>query len=1120
MIKLKQKSKNSFLIISLLFATNIFCQSINWKALETNPQINDPKVSGLNLAINDDSVNLSTGKIMPSIPLSTISCSKLNDQVNLVYTGGSGIKVNDIASDVGLGWELNVGGFISREVRGLPDERTIWVDAAPSQEGTIPVPQINGQKSSNGWLDYVDWTIDPNSVFAGQLIYVPKTPQSNKRLAKAIQEFGNSVSSGTIPEDIRSLGYLFFSGSNDPVNPANLVADLASMSGFGYDIFNTDGEPDLFYYQFGNHSGKFVLDGEGNAVAIPFNPRIKIVPPFGPNASGTDNWIITIDDGTQYLFPNDGQGYYTEKMRAETEASPYTDDWRGPTPDRDESISVSEYTSKWNLSQVNNTDGESLTYFYDYIPDLEYTIESDVQLDFHEPTTYEGAYGLTPPPHFPSSGDDSFTSKIRSRDTDYKVKRPRISKVISSCGNEIRITYAGPLRVDLKNPYNALSSIQLYDYNNKLVEGYNFGSSFFSSTGGLDYLTKRLRLDNMIKYGVNNTNTIPFTFHYRENSIPLPMRNSPKQDFWGYFNDNITDNLIPFINYKSKYNRSLPGANRRPHAIKSKKYILKRIDYPTAGFVQYDYEQNTYNSNYETTNNVVTGGLRIKNIAYYDDDNSLLKLKQYDYSLISDNTKSSGQIPQHLRQWSNYGSGRLFDKQFLQTYFGTSSGVSGAYLEYIYVARYSNLKYLQANDLIRYSNVTITSDTEGSTSYKLTSFDTNPDIEKIRHFWVPYDYFDWVVDPTEFYTYSESAAIPLGRRQPSSTVNLSDKSYERGLILSEELFDSTGKLTYEKTNTYNFSPENFIPKKVYGLGVDTDSHFFIENQEIHNLTFELYSHISDFFYLENSIEKTYDRQGDNFIETSSNFKHENSDHILLTNHETFDSNGKIYKSIFKYPQDIVNKSAAEQSLINQNKVSTLINQITSVTNNNVEQILSSKYFEYDNFNTDQVLLKRVKTAKSDDTLEDRTIINLYDERGNVVELQRQEGPPITFIWGYNKLYPIAKIEGATYREVDDWLDANYSQHIPYLQDLSDQDVDDSSEDTLRLWLNNLRLAAKNEGSEAFITTYTYDPLIGVTSTTDPRGQTVYYEYDSFNRLKYVKDKDGNILSENEYNYKN
>jgi YD repeat-containing protein len=45
-------------------------------------------------------------------------------------------------------------------------------------------------------------------------------------------------------------------------------------------------------------------------------------------------------------------------------------------------------------------------------------------------------------------------------------------------------------------------------------------------------------------------------------------------------------------------------------------------------------------------------------------------------------------------------------------------------------------------------------------------------------------------------------------------------------------------------------------------------------------------------------------------------------------------------------------------------------------------------------------------------------------------------------------------------------------------------------------------------------------LIGVTSSTDPRGQTVYYEYDAFNRLEKVKDQDGRILTKNEYHYKN
>ena len=61
---------------------------------------------------------------------------------------------------------------------------------------------------------------------------------------------------------------------------------------------------------------------------------------------------------------------------------------------------------------------------------------------------------------------------------------------------------------------------------------------------------------------------------------------------------------------------------------------------------------------------------------------------------------------------------------------------------------------------------------------------------------------------------------------------------------------------------------------------------------------------------------------------------------------------------------------------------------------------------------------------------------------------------------------------------------------------------------------------RDQLSNSMITTYTYDPLIGVTSITDPRGNVVYYDYDDFHRLQFVKDRDGNVVSKTEYNYKN
>lgn len=56
-------------------------------------------------------------------------------------------------------------------------------------------------------------------------------------------------------------------------------------------------------------------------------------------------------------------------------------------------------------------------------------------------------------------------------------------------------------------------------------------------------------------------------------------------------------------------------------------------------------------------------------------------------------------------------------------------------------------------------------------------------------------------------------------------------------------------------------------------------------------------------------------------------------------------------------------------------------------------------------------------------------------------------------------------------------------------------------------------------ADAMMATYTYNPLIGMTSQTDENGRTNYYEYDALGRLQLVKDKDGNVVKTLEYKNK-
>ncbi|MBV7270762.1 RHS repeat domain-containing protein, partial [Winogradskyella luteola] len=136
----------------------------------------------------------------------------------------------------------------------------------------------------------------------------------------------------------------------------------------------------------------------------------------------------------------------------------------------------------------------------------------------------------------------------------------------------------------------------------------------------------------------------------------------------------------------------------------------------------------------------------------------------------------------------------------------------------------------------------------------------------------------------------------------------------------------------------------------------------------------------------------------------------------------------------------------------------------------------------------------------------------YDVHGNILQVSRTDGMDICYVYGYGATLPVAKIENATYAQV-----TGYVANIQNKSDLDDDHCRDSgscNEKDLRTALNALRAAFPY----AMVTTYTYDPLVGVTSMTDPKGRTVYYEYDSFNRLKQVRDEDGNIMGENRYNY--
>jgi YD repeat-containing protein len=268
-----------------------------------------------------------------------------------------------------------------------------------------------------------------------------------------------------------------------------------------------------------------------------------------------------------------------------------------------------------------------------------------------------------------------------------------------------------------------------------------------------------------------------------------------------------------------------------------------------------------------------------------------------------------------------------------------------------------------------------------------------------------------------------------------------------------------------------------------------------------------------------SKETDYDTNENPTNQKITMYGYENPAHYQVTKTETTNSKNETLRTQLSYPQDLVStgQTTEMQGLVNQNKIDKPIKTETFV--NNVQTSESMTKYEQSVSTGNALLPKEIHSSKG--TVEtfpfsaaNRKInFNLYDSdlvngvsvgNGNVLEYSLENSTPVSIIWGYNKTQPIAKIENATFSQV--------SSYVANLQNISNT----GTEANLLSSLNTLRAALPS----AMITTYTYIPLLGVSTITDSRGYTITYTYDAAGRLQFVKDAQGNLLSENQYHYKN
>ncbi len=173
------------------------------------------------------------------------------------------------------------------------------------------------------------------------------------------------------------------------------------------------------------------------------------------------------------------------------------------------------------------------------------------------------------------------------------------------------------------------------------------------------------------------------------------------------------------------------------------------------------------------------------------------------------------------------------------------------------------------------------------------------------------------------------------------------------------------------------------------------------------------------------------------------------------------------------------------------------NQINSVlveseSANSVQT--TRKRLSFGNFNGLYLPDSSLFTVKTGSEYVD-TKLQQYDALGNLQQYTGRDGVINSIIWGYNGRFPVAKIAGKSYNDIVSLSGINMALVVNPLSDAS-----------LQTELDKLRAV-----SGASVSSFIYEPLIGVKKETDLNGMNSFYEYDMFGRLSIVRDNDRNVV---------
>ncbi len=1057
-----------------------------------------PDVSAIQ-KYGDVPINYHTGVPNISIPIYNIKTKAGVDIPITLKYHASGIKVDSKTGRTGLGWSLHTGGSISYNIAGIKDGL-----------GTFPKP------------------------------------------------LGNEVS---------NTNFNYYTNQNDYFYAHSASSSLGELDIDGSPMSKSDTEPDIYQYNFLNRSGKFIINPTGNIHLIPHE---AITINHSQNNTNILEFTITDEKGNKFYFMNRGSSK-TERKHGHSLAIPVeTVNW---TLSKIETYLGEEIIFHYSNFTYSYTLAKEETDYHKYsiagstgCPNMTkktnelYITQEEPVLDKITYTNGEINFSYSNDIKYPIAGSNSRLDspgnpalrmiEVKNTNTivsyyEFNYEYFGVSEVSQDEEDNYRLKLTSLKENGSDKVYNfnynetenlpaRFSKSQDYwgYYNGKqnttMLPTTVFGNLVFSGADrSIDSQKVKANILEKITYPTGGYSKFTYesnTFYGTKDSLISKTISFPSA-LPSHYEENhpftLEENAVG-VNITT-YNECQPANPNDPPGIPGEgdSCLISIIDqnnvtvFSETGSGNYDLtslESGAYTLKYEASGNclckasisykinqksplqnIKAGGLRILKIDNYDGNKTETTL--YNYNQLNSN-KSSGAV-----QGSPVYS--YLQKNGIQS----SSQTACEYL----VRSYSSVYPIESiGQAVGYSTVTVF---KNSSEFGKTTYEYSNNGE---------------------HNISNSPIVNM-----AVTPVVSHNNWEKGLLLSKKLYNKDNKLLYTELNTYDFDNQFAITSsdRIGTYDIATGLKIKKTKSEWHcggtpsacisraEFDWEYYGVKSAWVKLTEKTTIKYDTAGEKAITSTEKYFYDNPEHLQLTRTETTNSKGEVFSTKTYFPDDVISindlnhdnitahEMAAIDSLKNQKRIGTPL-QIEMFRNTILQSTQRTNFYQ----TSDGLTLPRgIQTAKKDEILKDKIIFHSYYADGNIKEVSKKDGIHVYYIWGYNDSHPIAMIENFT-----DTQAINIQSLIDAAIIASNND-DDRTQDTtgqegtLRAALEAIR--SNSALNIAVMTAYTYDPLIGLTSTTDARGNTVYYNYDNANRLKEVKDANGNLITNYNYHYK-